>query len=196
MAEEHDILDAREAARFLGVHEETLRRLAREKKIPAYKLGGGWRFNKSFLYRWADSQQANRRRKHILVVDDEQTVREVIGRVLQKASFDVTSAASGAEALEEIAKETPDLILLDLKMPDMDGPATLAEIRENVGDVPVIVITGYPDSDLMARALERGPIMLLTKPVAPRQLIQTVRMVLEGAGEAVLQDAGGRAPAD
>jgi len=191
MTDEHDVLDAREAARFLGVHEETLRRLARERKIPAYKLGGGWRFNKSFLYRWAESQQVTRRRKHILVVDDEQAVREVVRSALEKASFSVSTAAGGLQALEEVSRRPPDLILLDLKMPDMDGPTTLAEMRERLGDVPVIIITGYPDSDLMARALERGPIMLVTKPVKPRQLIQTVRMVLEGAGEVLLQDAGG-----
>lgn len=189
MADEHDILDAREAARFLGVHEETLRRLAREKKIPAYKLGGGWRFNKSFLYRWAESQQASRRRKTILVVDDDQAVREVVRSALEKASFGVATAAGGVQALAEIARETPDLILLDLKMPDMDGPTTLAKIRERLGDIPVVIITGYPDSELMAKALECGPIMLLTKPVRPRQLVQTVRMVLDGAGEVMLQNA-------
>ena len=175
-----DILDARGAAELLGIHEETLRRLARENKVPAFKVGGVWRFSKNSLYNWAGSQPARQTTKSVLVVDDEEYIRDTVGRTLQGEGFLVTTACGGAEALELMREHVPDLVLLDLKMPGMDGAATLKKIRETHGAIPVIIITGFPDSDLVNRALEYSPITLLAKPVQSTDLIQAVKMILAG----------------
>ncbi|MFH0963335.1 MAG: response regulator [Planctomycetota bacterium] len=184
MVDQGDVLDADQAAQYLGIHAETLRRLARESRVPAYKVGGGWRFNRSTLYRWAESQHAAYRRRSILVVDDDPTVCDVFRRTLEGAGYFVTTAASGREALEDLERVSRDLVLLDLKMPGMGGPAALREIRKRHGSLPVIIVTGYPESDLMVEAMRYSPIMLLAKPVEPDRILEAVRMAFTGtAGE-------------
>jgi PAS domain S-box-containing protein len=114
---------------------------------------------------------------HVLVVDDDGEVRESLRRVLTDDGFDVATVAGGSEALQRIGQKTPDLVVLDLMMVGLDGPSTLKEIRKNLGPIPVIVHTGYPDGDLMQRALESSPFILLAKPCPPKQFVETVRRI-------------------
>ena len=177
MAETDDVLDAREAAQYLRINEQTVRRLARDNEIPAFKVGGSWRFKKSSLDRWAISQEMRPKTKgqRILVVDDDEDVRHVVRRALEREGFTVTTAAGGNEVVAMLDENPPNLIFLDLKMPDVDGPTLLKRIRAAWGHVQVIVLTGYPESDLMERALEHGPITLLSKPSTPKQIVQAVQ---------------------
>ncbi len=181
MADENDIVDVRKAAEFLGLHDDTLRRLARENKVPAFKVGGVWRFRKSTLTQWAESQRQRPRRKTVLVVDDEAFIRDVIGQHVEEAGYRVLAASGGAEALSIMQRNLPDVVLLDLKMPGMDGPTTLKEIRKVHGAIPVIIVTGYPESDLMADTLDYCPITLLAKPLDPEVVVETVEAVLNGS---------------
>ncbi len=87
-------------------------------------------------------------------------------------------ATSGAKGLVLVAREVPDLILLDLMMPDMNGPQFLEELRKTHPDLPVVIVTGYPESNLMMQATQYAPLMLLAKPAEPDHLERTVRMVL------------------
>ena len=181
MDSERDILDARQAADLLQIHEETLRRLAREGKIPAFKVGGVWRFKRSFLHAWADQNQIVERPEiKVLVIDDDESVLRIVGQTIEAAGWKPLLASSGTEALELMAGDTPDAILLDLKMPDMDGPTTLKNIRDIYGDIAVIILTAYPESDLMARALEYGPITLLSKPIEMTLLVKTIASAING----------------
>ncbi len=177
-----DVLDAYGAAKHLGLHVVTVRRLAREKRLPAYKVGGSWRFNKSTLYRWAESQHAPRRTRRVLVVDDNEIIRDIFSRMLRAGGYEAETASTGEEALELMRRNVPDVVLLDLKMPVMDGPTTLKEIREQHGQVPVVIITAYPDSELMHKALRYCPFTMLAKPVTSQQLLEALRLVL-GEGQ-------------
>lgn len=177
-----EVLNPRDAAQFLGIHEETLRRLARERKIPGYKVGGVWRFNRSSLMKWAESQQVTPASPKILLVDDEESIRETLSRLMEAVRFTVTTAATGAEAIKHLRAERPDLVLLDLKLPDMSGAAVLKEIRTLHEGVPVIIITGYPESSLVTEALEFTPVMLLAKPVSPPKLLESMRQTI-GVGK-------------
>jgi len=188
MTDESDVVDARKAGELLGLHEVTIRRLARENKIPAFKVGGVWRFNKTSIHRWAESQVPQPPRKTVLMVDDEEYIRDGLGRIIERAGYRVVTARGGADALVLMRADLPDLVLLDLKMPDMDGPTTLVHIRESFGSIPVIIVTGYPESNLMVETLAYCPITLVAKPVEAQQLLQAVRMVLEES--AVAQKAG------
>jgi len=85
-------------------------------------------------------------------------------------------AINGRTGLELIAEEIPDLVLLDLMMPDMNGPRFLQELRKTHRTLPVVIVTGHSDSDLMTQAAQFGPLMLLSKPVERVQLEQVVRM--------------------
>ncbi len=175
-----DVLDAREAATYLRINEQTVRRLARESEIPAFKVGGSWRFKKSSLDRWAGSQEMRPKGRalRVLVVDDEESVRDVVRRSLEREGFEVATAAGGEEVLPMLSEKPPDLVFLDLKLPHMDGPSVLKRIRDEWGGIPVIILTGYPESDLMQRALEHAPITLLAKPSTPSQIILTVNAII------------------
>jgi excisionase family DNA binding protein len=176
----HDVLDAMGAAEFLGAHVETIRRMARKGKIPAYKMGKDWRFRRSDLDAWARTQPRRERRAGILVVDDDRAVRKMIRMTLEQEGYEVHTAVNGLEGLACLAGQRIDLILLDLKMPEMNGPAFLRRIREDGRTCPVIVITGYPDGDLMVEAMETGAFTLLAKPVKRDFLKQAVGGALNG----------------
>lgn len=124
-------------------------------------------------------KRATTRVAHVLVVDDDGDVREALRHVLKDDGFDVTTVAGGTEALQRIGHKAPDVVVLDLMMMGLDGPTTLKEIRKNLGSVPVIVHTGYPDGDLMQRALESSPFTLLAKPCSPKRFVETVRRICD-----------------
>lgn len=113
----------------------------------------------------------------ILVVDDERTVRDVVCDILADGGFNVSAVASGEEALEALESDARDLLLVDLKMQGMSGPETLRRIRNQWGDIPAIILTGYPDSDLVGQALEYSPVTLMSKPCRPHQLIEAVKQM-------------------
>jgi len=183
MTDNGDVIDSQRAAEYLRINVQTIRRLARDRAIPAFKVGDIWRFRKSSLDRWAEAQHTLPRRKDLLVVDDEEPVRDMVRRVLEGEGYVVTTAAGGVEALEIMGRGVPDLVVLDLKMQGMDGPTTLKEIRQEWGQIPVIILTGYPDSELMQRALQHPPITLLPKPVTPDVIIGTVKSLVASEGQ-------------
>jgi len=181
MIHEGEVVDVGAAARLLGLHEETLRRMARNGQVPAFKVGRGWRFNRTTLREWTEAQHRHLTRKRVLVIDDEELDLELAGVAVAEAGFTAITASSGSKALQIMRQNLPDIVLLDLKMPDMDGSTILREIRQAHGDIPVVLLSGYPDSDFVTRALEYGPVTLLAKPVNAQQLALTVRMALNGA---------------
>lgn len=157
---------------MLGVHIETIRRLARGSEIPAFKVGRGWRIRMDALLEWADTQQIPSDRSTVLVVDDERAVRAVVGRILEKRECRLIGAATGAEGLDILARVRVDAVFLDLRMPVMTGPDFLGELRRRGVDVPVTLITGYPESDLVVQAGRYGPVTLLVKPIDRAQLLR------------------------
>lgn len=100
----------------------------------------------------------------ILVVDDEPKLRAVLQDYLQRHGFSVQTAASGTDALNQLARCSPTMVLLDIKMPGMDGLATLKRLKAAHRDLPVIMTTGVEDEALMAKALALGAADYLTKP--------------------------------
>ena len=174
MDDRSDVFDAKQAAAYMKINEQTIRRLAREGVIPAFKVGGVWRFKKSVLDSWAKEQGEIRTVPHVLVVDDEQEMLELLRRILEGEGLRVTTTQSGNKALEIIRQAAPDAVLLDLKIPDLDGASVLAEIRKEWGRMPVVILTGYPESDLVSQALKYSPITLLAKSADDGQIIEAV----------------------
>lgn len=179
-----DVLDAQAAADFLGAHVETIRRLARKGEIPSFKVGKDWRFRRAAIERWADEHHAResdrRRQASVLVVDDDEEIRVTIGRLLEREGYRVLLASDVAEGQAFVAGESVDLVLVDLKLPGGSGADVIREIRAKNGMLPVIVITGYPDSDLMHQAMAYSPLVVLAKPVDPDRLLTTVQSALAG----------------
>lgn len=168
-----DVLDSQEAANFLKINEYTLRRMARDGQVPAFKVGTNWRFRLADLERWIERQQHKPApQPKILVIDDEGMVRDMLQRMLNNQGYSVDTAAGGAEGLAKIRNDRPNLVLLDLMMPEMDGPEVLRRIREYDRDLAVIIITAYPESSLVIRAMEHGAITMLSKPFAVDELLR------------------------
>ena len=174
-----EVLNTQETAVFLGVHVETVRRLARSGEIPSFKVGKDWRFRKEALLRWSEEQQRPRAgRCSVLVIDDEEAICKALVRVVEQFGCRARQALSGANGLELVAQDAPDVILLDLVMPHMNGPQFLEELRKTQPTVPVVIVTGYPDGELMRQAMQYAPVLLLAKPVDAALLERTVRTVL------------------
>jgi signal transduction histidine kinase/CheY-like chemotaxis protein len=112
---------------------------------------------------------------HVLVVDDDARMRELMRRALEHQGFQVTTAEDGAVALEQMRHDLPEVVITDLEMPNTDGVETLRQIRQNWGLLPVIILTGFPDAENMRRAMEFSPFTLLAKPCPTEQLIETIR---------------------
>ncbi len=115
----------------------------------------------------------------ILILDDEKVIRDSFSRVLLKEGYAVEAVESGRLALEKMAEEPPDVILLDLKMPGIDGMETLRQLREKDPDVVSIMITGYPTIESAVKAVKLGAYDYLTKPCSPEEL----RIVVARAAE-------------
>ena len=116
-------------------------------------------------------------RYKILVVDDEQRMVRFIQLNLEQDGFEVITAYNGKEALEQVRTQLPDLILLDIMMPDINGFEVLKKIRE-VNNVPVIMLTAKGEEDDRIQGLELGADDYITKPFSPRELVSRIRAVL------------------
>ncbi|MFJ4913106.1 response regulator transcription factor [Streptomyces sp. NPDC088726] len=129
---------------------------------------------------------------HVLVVDDDPTVSEVVAGYLSGAGYEVARAADGPAALECFARRRPDLVVLDLMLPGMDGFEVCRRMRAH-GRVPVIMLTARGDEDDRILGLETGADDYVTKPFSPRELVLRVDSVLRRAHAAPVP-AGRSAP--
>ncbi len=120
----------------------------------------------------------------ILIVDNDDTILKILERELFFDGFDVISAKNGASALVRIYQDQPDLVLLDLLMPVLDGYQVLKEIRANTStnNLPVIVLTGVSDVESEQAAVKLGANYYVTKPWDPETLHAAIRVSLREAG--------------
>ena len=121
--------------------------------------------------------------KSILVVDDEDTIREVIRRYLERDGFAVREAADGYAALEAIQDGPPDLIVLDLMLPGVDGLSITQQIRER-HRIPIIMLTAKGETSDRIRGLDLGADDYMAKPFSPQELVSRVKAVLRRSSEA------------
>lgn len=117
--------------------------------------------------------------ERILIVDDEEGMRRLLGRILTREGYDTTTAANGADALRLVANERFDLVVTDIKMPEMDGLQLLQEIRQYEPSLPVIVITAYGTVENAVQALRAGAYDYITKPFEADEIKLTVAKVIE-----------------
>lgn len=118
--------------------------------------------------------------RRVLVVDDEPMVREVVCAYLAREGFTVEEAADGRTALDHIRSQPPDLVVLDVMLPEIDGFSLLAEVRQKT-DVPVILLTARTEEPDRVLGLELGADDYVVKPFSPRELAARVRTVLRRA---------------
>ena len=161
-----ELMTLEEVANCLRVTQKTIHRLLERRAIPAMKVGHQWRFDKARIDKWLHNNSigAEAKAAKILVVDDDETICTLFKDSLEDVGHKVTMANESSKGLELAREQDFNLVFLDLKMPVMDGVELFRQIREAKPSLPVTIITGYPDSDLMMSALAHGPLGVISKP--------------------------------
>jgi two-component system nitrogen regulation response regulator GlnG len=141
---------------------------------------------------------------HVLIVDDEESICWGLSRLLTETGHEVSVAPSAEEALDTIGRHTPDLVVLDVRLPGMDGLSAMPRLRELTGDIPIIVITAFGNLEIAVGAIQRGAFNYLAKPfdlehagvVIDRALAQRKRTAVQPTRQtAPLQELLGASPA-
>jgi excisionase family DNA binding protein len=167
-----ELMTTEEVAAYLKLRPETVLRKVKAGQIPAIKIGGRFRFDTKQIDEWLSHSSISR--KNILVVDDDPLIGQLFKRTLQRYGYEVTTALNSYEALELFARRRFDVVFLDLVMPGLDGSELFRRLLEIDGHIPVAIMTGYPDSDLMEKAMEQGPFLVMKKPIADDDILKAV----------------------
>ena len=122
------------------------------------------------------------KRMRILAVDDEETIVKLYNNILQNMGHDLVVAHSGAEATQKVAEQQFDLLILDLVLPDMTGIDLLKQIKEKIGEVPVVIVTAKPTLESSMDAIKTGGVYdYIVKPFESRELQEIIQKAVERA---------------
>ena len=176
-----DWLTLGQAAACLGVAQSTIRKWSDAGQVPTfYTPGGHRRYRRDDLAAFISRSGAPQRTAGplVLVVDDDAGVRALVRSVLEQDGFRVREAAGARDGLAALAGDAPDLILLDVLMPEMDGWEMLQQVQRHDGRaVPVIMFSGTADETALAAA-RRGASGFVGKPFDAQQLLEQARRIL------------------
>jgi excisionase family DNA binding protein len=179
---EPDWLTLGQAATFLGVAQSTIRKWSDQGRVPAfYTPGGHRRFRRFDLEVFVDrSGPAGLRRRGplVLVVDDDPGLREYMRVNLELGGYAVREAENGERALAAIEDQAPDLVLLDVVMPGLDGWQLLRQLEERHGSIPVIMFSGTVDDGAAAEAASHGARGFVGKPFDPEELLARAKQLV------------------
>jgi excisionase family DNA binding protein len=172
----HNLLTVKETAEYLRIPVPTVYYLVQRGQIPAIQIGGRWRIKKTSLDR--DILREDKQgQSTVLVVDDDLGIQELFKIFLKKIGFSRVVVGTANEAISRMRKQKFDLMFLDLQLPDAPGDQVYKAAKQIDPDLNVIVITGYPDSEVLDRILQISPVTVLKKPLKIEQLIQTVKVL-------------------
>ena len=169
----NELLSTKEAAEYLDIKPTMIRHKAQSGAIPSIRNGNRLRFDKREIDRWLQ-QRTNERLSHVLVIDNDPVIGDLIKNTLELGKYQVMTALSSLEALEIIKQKQFAFIFLDLALPEVDGAELFRCIRKINKDVLVIIVTAYPDSEVMARAMEYSPFLVLKKPFTINDILLAV----------------------
>jgi excisionase family DNA binding protein len=175
-----ELMTLEEVANYLRVTQKTIRRLLDRGVIPAMKVGRRWRFDKTSINTWLHKNSVGTevKKAKILVVDDDETICALFKDTLEDVGHTVTTANESSKGLELVKNRDYDLVFLDLKMSGMDGAELFRQIKVLKPNLPVTIITGYPDSDLMMSALAHGPLGVMKKPFTGSDILTALNNYL------------------
>jgi excisionase family DNA binding protein len=179
---EPDWLTLGRAAKYLGVAQSTIRKWSDQGRVPAFYTPGGHRRYRrgdldNFLERSGPSGGSG---PTVLIVDDDPKLREYVRVNLEMEGYSVKEAGSADEGLGVLDESTPDLVLLDVMMPEVDGWEMLRRVQERhgVGAIPVIMSSGKVDEQAAEEAASRGAQAFIGKPFNPQELIDQTKQLL------------------
>jgi len=172
----HNLLTVKETAEYLRIPLPTVYYLVQRGQIPAIQIGGRWRIKKSSLDR--DILREDKQdQPTVLVVDDDLGIQELFKTFLKKIGFRRMVVGTAKEAISILRKQKFDLMFLDLQLPDAPGDQVYKTAKQIDPGLNVIVITGYPDSEILDRILQISPVTVLKKPLEIEQLSQTLKIL-------------------
>lgn len=171
------LMTVKELGQYLRFTKRTIYRLLQQGSIPAIKIGNKWRFDKEAIDRWLHKKTEGVE-ACILIIDDDQLVRSLFKQILEERGHTVVTASTSAEGIQHVKERDFDLVFLDLKMPGMDGAELFGQIRTIKPKLPVTIITSYPESDMMTRALAQGPFGVMNKPFGESEIVSVVDVFL------------------
>jgi excisionase family DNA binding protein len=180
-AGEPDWLTLGQAARFLGVAQSTIRKWSDQGRVPAfYTPGGHRRYRRRDLERFVDRSRPGGKTGGplVLVVDDDVRLREYVRVNLESEGYSVREAEGAEQALAQIEDQKPDLVLLDVVMPDIDGWQMLQRMQERHGSIPVIMFSGKVDEESASQAASRGALGFVGKPFDPQELLTRAKQLV------------------
>jgi excisionase family DNA binding protein len=169
-----NLITVKETAEYLRIPLPTVYYLVQRGQIPAVQIGGRWRVKKDLLDRDILRNETGGQ-PTVLVVDDDEALQEMFKLFLKKAGLSRLIVGTGKEALAAIEKQKFDLCFLDLQLPDITGDEIYAVAKEKYPDMPIVIVTGYPDSEMMNNILKHGPVTMLKKPLKLKDLQETLR---------------------
>jgi excisionase family DNA binding protein len=179
---EPDWLTLGQAAKYLGVAQSTIRKWSDQGRVPAfYTPGGHRRYRRGdldvFLQRSGPSGGVG---PIVLIVDDDEKLREYVRVNLEMEGYTVREAGSAEEGLRVLEETTPNLVLLDVMMPEVDGWEMLQRVQERhgIGTIPVIMFSGKVDEQAVDEAASRGAQGFIGKPFNPQELIDQTKQLL------------------
>jgi excisionase family DNA binding protein len=178
---EPDWLTLGQAAKFLGVAQSTIRKWSDQGRVPAfYTPGGHRRYRRRDLELFLDRSGPGGKTGGplVLVVDDDARLREFMRVNLEMEGYSVREASSAEEALSVIEDQAPELVLLDVVMPGIDGWEMLQRMQERYGSIPVIMFSGQVDANSAGEAEQRGARGFVGKPFDPQQLIERAKQLV------------------
>jgi excisionase family DNA binding protein len=172
-----------QAAKYLGVAQSTIRKWTDSGRVPAFKTPGGHRrYRRRDLDAFLEhsGQVVEPAGPLVLIVDDDDGNRGFVRASLELEGYSVQEASDAEEGLALLDERLPDLILLDVMMPRMDGWEMLRRVQERhgVGTIPVIMFSGKVEERALAAATERGATGFLAKGFDPQELIESVKRQL------------------
>ena len=178
---EPDWLTLGQAAKYLGVAQSTIRKWSDQGRVPAfYTPGGHRRYRRSDLDKFLESSGPGAREHAgptVLVVDDDPRMREYVRANMELEGYTVLEAGSADEGMSVLEGEQPQLILLDVMMPGIDGWEMLQRIQEKHGSIPVIMFSGKIDALSAAEAEQRGATGFIGKPFDLQQLVDRTKQL-------------------
>lgn len=172
----HNLLTVKETAEYLRIPLPTVYYLVQRGQIPAIQIGGRWRIKKTSLDRDI-LRQEKQGQPTVLVVDDDPALQDLFKLFLKKIGFSRVVVGTAKDAIASLKKQKFDLMFLDLQLPDATGDEVYKAAKQIDPELNVVVITGYPDSDMLDRILQISPVTVLKKPLKIDQLNQTVKIL-------------------
>src|ERR1700740_1963555 len=172
-----------QAARFLGVAQSTIRKWSDQGRVPAfYTPGGHRRFRRGDLESFLARSRPGRQQAGpaVLLVDDDDRMRELVRLELERQGYDVQEAASADEGLASIETRKPELVLLDVMMPHVDGWEMLRRIQERhgAGAIPVLMFSGQVDDGGMGQATRSGAQGFVGKGFDLDELVEQAKAIV------------------